>query len=129
VQPVQLTNKTILVVDDEESILYMVKSMATLKGYKVLTVTDARDVLSILKDNDIDLLLSDIIMPDMDGYELVQRVMKNFKDVKIQLMSGYSAIEGKDDIPVELLDNILHKPFTSDQLIEKLAHQFVKTNG
>ena len=125
VQSVQPANKTILVVDDEEAILYMVKSMAMLMGYKVLTVTDARDVLSILKDNDIDLLLSDIIMPGMDGYALVQLVIKHFKDVKIQLMSGYSDIEGKDNVPVELLDNILHKPFTSNQLVEKLEQHFI----
>ena len=124
-QFVHPSNKTILVVDDEEAILYMVKSMAMLKGYKVMTVTKARDVMPILKDNHIDLLLSDILMPDMSGYELVQLVMKNFKDVKIQLMSGYSDIEGKDDIPAELLENILHKPFNSDQLMEKLAQHFV----
>ena len=125
VQPVQLTNKTILVIDDEDAILYMVKEMAMLKGYTVLTATNARDALSMLKDNDIDLLLSDIIMPDIDGYALVQQVMKNFKEIKIQLMSGYNDIEGKNDIPVELLNNILHKPFTSIQLMDKLAEHFV----
>lgn len=125
VQPVN-TNKTVLVVDDEESITILVKELLSDLGYRVLTATNGEEVLKLLDNTRIDLLLSDIIMPDIDGYVLAKKVIEKHSNVKIQLMSGYSNIKGKNDLPDDLIKNILQKPFTSNELVRKVCLNFEK---
>jgi PAS domain S-box-containing protein len=79
--------ESILVVDDETSICDLSNNLLSSKGYQVLVAHNGEEALSILEKNKIDLLLSDVIMPNMDGYKLAEKVRKNFPEVKIQLVS------------------------------------------
>lgn len=116
---------TLLVVDDEQSLLDLISEMLTDVGYKVLQASSGKQALELLINHDVDLLLTDIIMPDMDGYALVKNVMADFPDTKIQLMSGYSNIQGKNDMPNDLLNNMLKKPFSGSDLSERLQSHFL----
>lgn len=108
--------ESILVVDDETSICDLSNNLLSSKGYQVLVAHNGEEALSILEKNKIDLLLSDVIMPNMDGYKLAEKVRKNFPDVKIQLVSGFDddKVRTKED---EMLSReILRKPFSASQL-------------
>ena len=82
----------ILYVDDEKMIVEMSKEMLTKAGYKITTTTSSLDALSIFKQNssNIDLVILDMIMPDMDGKQLAIELMKIKPKIPIIMSTGYS---------------------------------------
>ena len=63
------------------------------------------------------MLISDVIMPDMDGYELASIVQEKYPAIKIQLVSGFS---GEHDVNNILSENLLQKPYTAQSLLKKV---------
>ena len=109
--------KTILCVDDNEQSLSIRKFMLETRGYKVIVSHNAREALQIFDQGGIDLVLSDLVMPDMDGAELVKRIKELSPETPAILFSGKIKMYDKDtsaDIflpkgsyaPVELLERI-----------------------
>ncbi len=80
--------KTILCVDDNEQALSVRKFMLETRGYRVLTAHTAADALAIFADGNIDLVLSDLLMPQMDGNELVRRMKAIAPEVPTIILSG-----------------------------------------
>jgi CheY-like chemotaxis protein len=80
--------KTILCVDDNEQALSVRKFMLETRGYRVLTALDCEKALELFHDGGIDLVLSDLIMPCMDGNELIRRMKELAPEVPAILMSG-----------------------------------------
>jgi CheY-like chemotaxis protein len=85
-------NETILVVDDEVSLVEIVVSHLQSLGYKTLTAHDSSQALKILKENpSIDLLFTDVIMPgEMDGYQLAATAQNRFPDLRVLVTSGFT---------------------------------------
>lgn len=112
--------ETILIVDDEPSLTKLVSEILTNQGYSTLVAENGQHALDILDTEAVDLLLSDVIMPEMDGYQLATVVQKKYPSIKIQLASGFS-----DDRHIEMVDKslhkeILHKPYHSKTLLIKI---------
>jgi two-component system, OmpR family, response regulator CpxR len=80
--------KTILCVDDNEQALSVRKFMLETRGYRVLTASSSALALEIFREGGIDLVLSDLIMPLMDGNELVRRMKELAPEVPAILISG-----------------------------------------
>ncbi len=80
--------KIILCVDDNEQILSVRKFMLETRGYRVLTALGAAEALEIFENGNIDLVLSDLLMPQMDGNELVKRMKAMAPEVPMILISG-----------------------------------------
>jgi len=113
-------NETILVVDDELALCEMADNILKNNGYQVLTANNAQQALEILKNNKIDLLLSDIIMPNMNGFQLASEVMENYPDVMIQLVSGFNdTVNLTKNKKVSDLD-VFQKPYTKAELLSKI---------
>jgi len=110
-------NECILVVDDEPALRAMTAEILTQSGYQVHTAANGRDALELLETQSVDILFSDIIMPEMDGHELARQVQQQFPQIKIQLVSGYSDMIKAEHAQDELYENLLHKPFTSDDVL------------
>lgn len=113
-------NETILVVDDELALLNLTSEILSQQGYNIIKTNNSRDALEILKNKSIDLLLSDIIMPDMDGYELAATVQKKYPTVKIQLASGFSDDRHLHNLDETLHKNLLHKPYQAQTLLKRI---------
>ena len=80
--------KTILCVDDNEQALSVRKFMLETRGYRVLSATSSERALEIFREGGIDLVLSDLIMPYMDGNELIRRMKELAPEVPTILISG-----------------------------------------
>lgn len=80
--------KTILCVDDNEQALSVRKFMLETRGYRVLTALDSERALEVFREGGIDLVLSDLIMPRMDGNELIRRMKELAPEVPAILISG-----------------------------------------
>jgi DNA-binding NtrC family response regulator len=113
---------TILVVDDEEYILNADKAMLTELGYEVLLADGGRDALEVFdryRDR-IDLVILDLIMPDMGGEAVYDRIKDMRADVRVILSSGYS-IEGQaESLLRKGCDGFIQKPYNLTQLAEKI---------
>ena len=110
----------ILVVDDETAIRNMTKDILTSHGYTVFCAASAKEALSLLEIEKINLVLSDVIMAEMDGFELAHIIHYTHPDIKIQLTSGYAESKGKSVTNKTLSEKLLAKPFTSKQLLIKI---------
>lgn len=115
-------SETILVVEDENSLLNLIDKILLKNGYRVLKAENAGAALLVARDFDgpIHLMLTDVIMPRMSGHELAGWMNDNYSDMKIIYMSGYTestvVLHGVLDGEV----NFLHKPFTSEQILSKI---------
>jgi CheY-like chemotaxis protein len=109
---------TIMVVDDETSIRNLLSRFLTKSGYKVLESADGRDALEQLRHCKIDLLISDIVMPERDGLEILRSIRRDFADLKIIVMSG--AFEGRFLRTAEMLGAhaTLQKPLRLNLVLE-----------
>ncbi|MDP4528511.1 PAS domain S-box protein [Alkalimonas delamerensis] len=81
----------ILLVDDEPELLEMHAMLLESSGFKVLQASSAEAALKLAEQHPCDLLLSDIMMPGMNGFELAQTLKANYPDIKVQLMSGFTS--------------------------------------
>jgi len=114
-------NETILVVDDEPSLLNLTCQILNDHGYQTLSANNANEALTILEEKHADLLLSDIIMPEKDGYKLAEIVTQKHPDIKIQLISGFNEEPDERLLESDLYKHQLSKPFS--------AHELLKTVG
>jgi len=111
---------TVLVVDDEPQLLQLTEEILSTNGYRVLTSDGASDALKILENETVDLLLTDVIMPDIDGYELVAIVHEKYPAIKIQMASGYSEHKHADLIDNYYHENLMQKPYHAKKLLRRL---------
>lgn len=111
---------TVLVVDDDAAVMTVVNCMLETGGYNVLLAPRADVALRLVGRNDlkIDLVLLDVVMPDLTGPELAERILALRPRMKVLFMSGFSDSEV---VRVKILDRgleLLPKPFTSDVLLD-----------
>ena len=111
--------KRIMTVDDSASLRQMVTFVLRDTGYQIVEAVDGVDALSKLKGQEIDLFLSDVNMPNMDGLELTRqiRALAQYKFVPIILLTTESHAEKKQQGKAAGATAWIVKPFTPDQLL------------
>lgn len=112
---------TILVVDDEPALRELAENILRSHGYSVFSTENAQQALEILDLHPVDLVFTDIIMPDMNGYQLAAQVRSQHPNVAILLVSGYSDNPdfSRQSYSRET-EHILQKPYSKNSLISKV---------
>ena len=110
---------TVLLVEDEPMVRTVAERALTRHGYKVVTATNGEEALERLADPDVqvDLLISDVVMPLMDGPTMVREARKTHADMPILFMSGYAEEQLRKSIDIEHVA-FLPKPFSVQELAE-----------
>ncbi len=110
----------VLVVDDETSIVMVLQSMLTRLGYEVLTAANGAQAMDMVAMGSVDLVVTDIVMPDMNGIELITSLQEKYPKLKIIAMSGGSVDNGPDGYLKDAYDlgaaRCLAKPFMLSEL-------------
>ncbi|MFZ5909923.1 MAG: response regulator [Chloroflexota bacterium] len=101
---------SILVVDDNPPMVKTLADILTLKGYAVYAAYSGAEALEVLQQQNIDILLTDVVMPDMDGVTLYRQVKQNHPRMVTFLMTAYSADELIHQGMAEGIRTILTKP-------------------
>ena len=109
----------ILVVDDEERIREVIKTYGKYEGYEVDTAQDGLEAIELAKENDYDVIVMDIMMPNLDGYSAHQEIAK-FKDIPVIMLSSrgeeYDKLFG-----FEIgIDDYVVKPFSPKELMARI---------
>jgi len=115
-------NETILVVEDEPSILVMATTMLERQGYTVLSTSSPNDAIRLAGEYEgkIDLLLTDVVMPEMNGRDLAKGLLTVCPHIRQLFMSGYTADVIAHHGILEDGVHFLQKPFTARSLLEKV---------
>jgi CheY-like chemotaxis protein len=112
----------ILIAEDEAALREFVSRALTHHGHDVVAVADGAEALATLQKGEMfDLLLSDIVMPIMDGIALALKVTKDFPDLKVLMMTGYAAERQRAYNLEMLIHDVIAKPFTLDEICEKVS--------
>ncbi|VAW67008.1 diguanylate cyclase/phosphodiesterase (GGDEF & EAL domains) with PAS/PAC sensor(s) [hydrothermal vent metagenome] len=109
--------ESILVVDDEPALLDLTREILSQHNYRVFSAKNAEQALAILAKEHIDLLMLDIIMPDMSGCALARIVQEKYPEVKVQLVSGFPGEEHSEQSDLNLSENLLYKPYNAHSLL------------
>ena len=112
--------ETILVVEDEPAVLAVTRRLLARNGYEVLDAPTGEEALTIIGERGCDLLLTDVVMPQMSGLDLAEHVHEHDPGLPVLFMSGYS--QGVLD-PQRVLDEhvaLIQKPFSEESLLQKV---------
>lgn len=116
----------ILVAEDDGTVREFVVRALRQQGYEVAAVGDGLEALTLLEGQQFDLLLADIVMPEMDGIALALKVTKDYPDLPVLLMTGYSAERQRAHNLDALIHDVITKPFTLRQICDAAAQVLSK---
>jgi DNA-binding response OmpR family regulator len=114
----------ILVIDDEPSILLMIKKMLEKAGHEVDMALNGKEGMQIFENNKADLLITDIIMPEKEGLETIVEMRKKYPDLKIIAISGGGRISADGYLPgAKLLgaNMVFQKPLMQKEFLEAIS--------
>ena len=115
-------HETVLLVDDDTSVLNMLKRALEKRGYRVLAASSPAEALGLAENyvETISLLLTDVVMPGMNGRDLSDRILLAYPKIKLIFMSGYTSdIISHDRLLAEGI-TLLQKPFSMNALAVKI---------
>ena len=106
----------ILIAEDEDSVRNLVTRALELHDHEVKVVIDGSAALEALSRDSYDLLLTDIVMPMVDGIALALKATRDYPDLRILMMTGYAEQKRRAHNLDVLIHDVLMKPFTIKQL-------------
>lgn len=106
----------ILAVDDQPVILELISAMCQTLGFNVTTALTGAEALSLAKENNFDVILTDLAMPGMSGLELSKLLRAEYPDTPIILITGWEATIEREELEQSGITDILYKPFRIEQL-------------
>lgn len=113
--------KKIMVVDNEPDIVDLTRSVLELGGYNVIPTYSGEECLRKLEKEKVDLVLLDIMMPGMSGWDVFNRIKKQNNDIKVAFMSVLEISDRRKQVLLdEGLADYIMKPFDKDTLLERI---------
>ena len=110
----------VLVVDDDEFILEILEKIVHREGFEVASVLSAKEALQKLENGNFDAVISDIVMPDMDGIELLKEVKEKHPSIKMLMITGHTGKYGSESVMDLGADGFVSKPFKNIEITRTL---------
>lgn len=114
--------KKILVVDDDEQALKMLGELLEEEGFSPTLASDGQEALKMLEKRKYTLVISDIRMPGIDGFEVLKQVKDKHKRTKVILMTGYTEDYDISDALIFGADDYITKPFDLDKVLLAISN-------
>jgi len=111
----------ILVVDDSPDTLEVLKRNLESRGYLVFTVRGAVEAIKIIESSTVDLVITDLKIPEVDGLSLVRHIQENYINMGVMMITGYPSIEGAIEAVKFGAEEYLSKPFTDEELFSAVS--------
>ena len=112
---------TVLVVDDERDVLNVFSEMLKLIGFRVYAVDNTADALNIMNDSKFDLIITDLIMPDMNGLDFIKQLRKRGNNAPVVITSGLNPKKAMINLDEYGISEYIVKPFTINDIKQKLC--------
>ena len=107
----------LLIVDDDHHIRFVLKELLELEGYTIFTAKNGEEALNTIFEKHIDLVIVDIMMPKLDGYEFTKAVRSNNIDLPILMISAKQLPEDRKKGFISGIDDFMTKPIDSEELL------------
>jgi two-component system NtrC family response regulator len=125
--------ETILIVDDEKNYPLILSAILEEEGFETFTANSGHEALEILANTDIDLVLTDMKMPSMDGIELLEKIKAKDQDLPVIMMTAHGTVDKAVEAMQKGAYNYILKPFDNERLIIYVhkavgMHRVVKEN-
>lgn len=111
------SKEKILVIDDDVGILTVLKTLLRRQGYEILTQDNGNDVLRVIAEEHVDLILTDLVMPGMDGLAVLGVVVQNNPEIPVIIMTGHAGVESAIDAMRLGAFDYISKPFDMEELL------------
>jgi len=121
-------NSRVLVVDDDKNICILLSSLVEREGFEALVAEDGEMALKMIRSEDPDLLLLDIIMPGMDGMEVLRQAKDLDRELPVVLITGYADVQGAVKAMKAGAYDYLPKPFNDHEVI-RVIHRALADRG
>jgi len=118
----------ILVVDDAPDTLEMLQRNLSSAGYQIYTALGVAEAIRILESTTVDLVITDLKMPRVSGFDLIRHVRENLKDTEVMMITGYPSVEGAVKAVKAGAEDYLAKPFTDEELFAAVRRALDKLN-
>ena len=115
------TCKKILVIDDMPEIVNVVSDFLRSEHYQIFTTTNGADGIKLNELENPDLIILDLLMPEMDGIETLKRIRQTDNKVKVIVLSGYINADVKKDTTNLGINRYLDKPFNGTELLQAVV--------
>lgn len=119
----------ILVVDDEPTMRSLLTKVLTRDGYEVLCAEDGVQALQMLETHPVDLVLSDVKMPRMNGFELLKAIKTDYPDIGVIMMTAYGDTFTVRDALLLRADEYVTKPFRSHEISLVVRRAYWRLQG
>ncbi|ELS03771.1 response regulator containing a CheY-like receiver domain and an HTH DNA-binding domain [Xenococcus sp. PCC 7305] len=118
----QKDNKKLLLIDDDPNLILLVKDYLEFRGYNVVTAENGREALEVLDQNIPDMIICDVMMPEMDGYSLVQHIRQEPQTNTIPVLFLSAKGQSQDRVKGlnEGADVYMVKPFEPEELVAQV---------
>lgn len=121
----QLRKENILIVDDDVNILELLQRHLKSWNYHIFKAISVKEAVTILRDTKIDLLITDLKMPEVDGFELIKFVSEHYPKLPKLVVTGYPSVQGSLAAIKSGVVDYLTKPFTKDELKSALSKSLI----
>ncbi|WP_157208104.1 sigma-54-dependent transcriptional regulator [Mariniflexile maritimum] len=125
----QLRKENILIVDDDVNILELLQRHLQSWNYHVFKAISVKEAVSILRDASIDLLITDLKMPEIDGFELIKFVSEHYPKLPKLVVTGYPSVQDSLAAIKSGVVAYLTKPFTKDELNTAIQNALTKSGS
>jgi two-component system cell cycle response regulator CpdR len=115
-----MATKILLAEDDTDMRRFLVKALQA-AGYNVISYDNGLSAYQRLREEPFELLLTDIVMPEMDGIELARRAAELDPDIKIMFITGFAAVALNPDSSAPKQAKVLSKPFHLRELVNEVG--------
>jgi len=115
---------TVLVIDDDERVRTLLRDILRFAGYQVIEASDGKSGMRYLEKGEFDMVLTDLGMPEMNGWEVVKMIKKETPQTPVVLITGWGTNLDEEKVKESGVDGIIGKPFQVNEVIEAVE-QFI----
>ena len=119
----------LLVVDDAKDTLEVLRRSLESQGYQVFTAPGVAEALKVLEGTHINLVITDLKMPEVSGLDLVRHVRENLRNTEVMMITGYATVEGAVEAVKTGAEEYLPKPFTDEELFSAVRRALDKLHA
>jgi DNA-binding NtrC family response regulator len=110
----------VLVVDDEEALRYLLSTELAAEGYEVETASDGDEAIEAIKQKDYDVVLLDIKMPRVDGFEVLKFIKQNKPEIKVIMLTAYADVKNAIEALKLGASDFVSKPYDLEDILTSI---------
>jgi len=122
----EIKKERILVVDDSPQTLELIRRNLESAGYQVYTANGVTEAIRTFEANPVDLVITDLKMPEVSGMDLIKHIRDNYTDTEVMMITGYPSIETAVEAVKTGAEEYLTKPFTDEELFSAVQRTLDK---